>query len=87
MGTPSKSINAWIYLSEDEPPGTTYKSPTSCYQTLLTYGVYNSTDMVSICWVDTVPTSTTTVPTGNGSSCTVQLQPKIHNPGGYTNQQ
>jgi hypothetical protein len=87
MSTPSKSVNAWIYLSEDEPPGTTYKSSNSCYQTLLTYGVYNSTDMVSICWVDTLPTSATTVPTGNGSSCTIQLQPKTHNPGGIINQQ
>jgi hypothetical protein len=86
MSTPSKSVNAWIFLGEDDPPNTNYKSPNSSYQNLLTYGVYNSTDMVNICFADTVPTSTTTVPTGNGSSCTLQLQPQTH-PGGYTNQQ
>lgn len=86
MGTPSKSVNAWIFLEEDEPSGTSYLSPNSCYQSLIDYGVYNSTDMVSICWVNTLPTSSTTVPPGDGSSYTVQLQTKTH-PDGSSNQQ
>ena len=86
MSTPSKSVNAWIFLEEDEPKGTSYKTPGSCFQSLITYGVYNYTDMVSICWVNTLPTNATTVPTGNGSTCTVQLQISTH-PDGSTNQQ
>jgi hypothetical protein len=77
MNPPAKSVNAWIFLMEDEPPGTSYKTPGSCYQSLITYGVYKYTDMVSICWVDTVPTSSTTVPQGDGSTYTVELQAKI----------
>jgi hypothetical protein len=87
MSAPSKSVNAWIFLAEDDPAGTTYNSPNSSYQNLINYGVYKSTDMISICWADTVPTGATTVPTGNGSSCTLRLQPKIHMPGGFTNEQ
>lgn len=86
MSTPSKSVNAWIFLMEDEPSGTSYKTPGSCYQSLITYGVYNSTDMVSVCWVNTVPTSPTTVPPGDGSTYTVELQAKTH-PDGSTNQE
>jgi hypothetical protein len=85
MGTPSKSVNAWIFLAEDEPSGTSYKSPNSSYQSLITYGVYNSTDMVNICFANTVPTSATTVPPGNGSTYTIELQTAKH-PDGYTNQ-
>ncbi len=48
--------------------------------------MYNHTDMVSICWVNTLPTSATTVPPGNGSTHTVQLQISTH-PDGSTNQQ
>jgi Glycosyl hydrolases family 18 len=85
MGTVGKSVNAWIFLAEDDPAGTSYKSPTSEYQSLITYGVYNYVDMVNICFVDTVPTSAATVPTGDGSSCTVQLGAKTH-PDGSSNQ-
>ena len=56
MGSPSKSINAWIYLDEDEPAKTSYRTPDSCYQTLIRYGVYQNTDMVNICFFDTLPT-------------------------------
>jgi hypothetical protein len=56
MGTPSKSINAWIYVDEDEPPKTSYRSYDSCYQTLIRYSVYQNTDMVNICFFDTLPT-------------------------------
>lgn len=79
-------VNAWIFLLEDEPPGSSYKTPGSSYQSLIRFGVYGSTDLVSICWVDTVPTSATTIPAGNGSTCTVQLQAGTH-PDGSTNQQ
>ena len=86
MSTPAISVNAWIFLEEDEPPKTSYKSPNSCYQSLIKYGVYNSTDMVGICWVNTLKTSSTTVPTGDGSTYTVQLQISTH-PDGSSNQQ
>lgn len=85
MATQTTSVNAWIFLLEDEPKDTNYFSPNSSYQSLIRYGVYGSTDIVSICWVNTVPTSATTVPPGDGSTCTVQLQEKTH-PGGETNQ-
>jgi hypothetical protein len=87
MTTPSKSVNAWIFPAEDEPADTTYKSPNSSYQSLIKYGVYNCTDMVNICFVTTVKTDPLTVPPGNGSSYTIQLQPKVHTPGPITNQQ
>ena len=88
MSTPAKSVNAWIFLEEDEPPTTSYKTPGSCYQSLIKFGVYNYTDMVSICWVNTVPTSATTVPTGKGDTFTVQLQIKTPpHPDGSSNQQ
>jgi hypothetical protein len=86
MSLSDKSVNAWIFLLEDEPKGSTYKTPGSSYQSLIQYGVYESTDMVSICWVNTVPTSATTVPTGDGSTYTVQLQSGTH-PGNISNQQ
>jgi hypothetical protein len=35
-------INAWIFLNEDEPPGTNYNNSNSCYQSLIKYKVYNS---------------------------------------------
>jgi hypothetical protein len=31
MSTPGKSVNAWIFLLEDEPAGTNDKSPNSSY--------------------------------------------------------
>src|SRR5918911_1095592 len=86
MNTPSKSVNAWILPYEDDPAGTSYKSPNSSYQSLLDYGVYGSVDMLNICFLNTVPTSSSTVPTGDGSTYTIELQTADH-PDGYTNQQ
>ena len=86
MNTPTKSVNAWILPSEDDPAGTNYQSAASSFQNLITYGVYNYLDMVNICFANTVPTSSTTVPTGNGSSHTVELQAADHS-GGITNDQ
>jgi Glycosyl hydrolases family 18 len=86
VNTPSKSVNAWILPSEDDPEGTNYKSPDSSYQSLIAYGVYNHVDMLNICFLNTVPTSSSTVPTGDGSTYTIDLQTADH-PDGYTNQQ
>jgi len=63
MNTPSQSVNAWIML----PASSTDAS----YQNLINYKVFNSTDMISLCWVGAVPTSSSTVPTGDGSSYTL----------------
>lgn len=101
MSTSEPKVNAWIYLREDDPAGSSYKTAGSSYQNLIDYKVYNSTDMVSICWVNIVPTSDTTVPAsdttvptsdttvpqkGKDTRYTVQLEDKIH-PDGSTNQQ
>ncbi len=50
MNTPSKSINAWIVLQEDMLTSASYKN-------LLEYKVFNSVDMLSLCWVGTQPAS------------------------------
>lgn len=86
MSAPEPTVNAWIFLLEDDPAGSSYKTPGSSYQNLIDYRVYDSTDMVSICWVNTLPTSATTVPAGDGSTYTVQLQSGTH-PDGSSNQQ
>lgn len=52
---PSKSVNTWIYLDEDEPAGTGYTSFNSCYQSLVHNQVYASTDMLFICFFTVVP--------------------------------
>lgn len=69
----SNMVNAWIYLNEDEPLGSTYDSPDSCYQRLINNDVYKAIDLLSMCFVETVPTSETTVPSGDGSSYTLQM--------------
>lgn len=86
MNPPNVSVNAWILPSEDEPQGTGYQSPTSSFQSLVGNGVYRSTDMVNICFVDTVPTGPTTVPQGDGDGYTIQLGSAPH-PGGVPNDQ
>jgi hypothetical protein len=73
------SVNAWIYLNEDEPPNTNYNDPTSCFQTLIQYGVYQNVDILSICWCNTVLSP-------DGTSYTIELESKTH-PGGISNQQ
>ena len=82
MSTPAKSVNAWIFLGEDEPSGTSYKSPNSSYQSLITYGVYNYLNMVNICFANTVPIP---IPLGTPPSYTIALQSATH-PAPYTNQ-
>jgi len=46
----STRVNAWIFLNEDEPKGTTYDDPTSCYQTLITNNVYQAVDLLYFCF-------------------------------------
>lgn len=88
MPTPPVSCNAWIFLEEDDPSGSNYDTPGSSYQNAVQYGVYASTDFLSICWVNTVPTSADTIPAAGADvfPWTIQLQQSTH-PGGITNQQ
>jgi hypothetical protein len=62
-------LNAWIYLNEDEPSGTNYNSPNSCYQSLIQNKVYNSIDFLGIAFFDVVP--------GNGG-LTIQMGSGCH---------
>lgn len=48
-------VNAWIYLDEDEPAGTGYGSLNSSYQSLVNNKVYQSVDMLFVCFFDTIP--------------------------------
>ncbi len=78
-------VNAWIFLNEDEPKGTNYDSSNSCYQTLIKNSVYQSVDILYLCFVTTTPTSATTIPAGDGSSYTIDMGASAHS-GGLTNQ-
>lgn len=53
--TPSKSVNAWIYLDEDDPSNTGYTSLNSSYQSLVNNKVYQNTDMLWVCFFSVVP--------------------------------
>lgn len=81
----TKLVNAWIFLNEDEPKGTNYNSHDSSYQRLIHQNVYNAVDILYVCFAVTVPTGTTTVPTGTGDQWTLQMGQSDH-PGGLTNQ-
>ena len=70
--------NAWILLNEDEPPGTNYDSPSSVFQRLISTGVYQACDIINLSFVDIVPTSSNTIPAGNGSSYTLFLDKVTH---------
>ena len=90
MSTP-KLVNAWIFLNEDEPEvngqPVGYDDPQSDYQRLITQNVYRSVDILFICFATTVPTSSSTVPTGNGDFYTLQMGAvDPPHPGGLTNQ-
>jgi hypothetical protein len=81
MTTSNKSVNAWIYLAEDDPPNTSYKSPNSSYQSLINFGVYKYVDMVNICFFETVPVQ------GTPGSYTIALETaNPPHPAPYTNQ-
>ena len=81
----TKMVNAWIFLNEDEPRGTTYNSPTSCYQTLIKNNVYQSVDLLYLCFATTIPTSAKSIPPGDGSSYTIEMGASNHRDG-LTNQ-
>ena len=70
--------NAWIMLSEDDPDGTIYTSPTSAFQRLISEGLYQANDIINLCFVDIVPTSSETIPEGDGSSYTLFLDKNNH---------
>lgn len=70
--------NAWIMLSEDDPEGTNYNSPTSAFQRLISKGLYQANDIINLCFVDIVPTSKDTIPCGDGSSYTLFLDKVTH---------
>lgn len=72
--------NAWILLSEDDPDGTDYNSPTSAFQRIISQGLYQASDIINLCFVDIVPTSSKTVPAGDGSSYTLFLDKVTHPP-------
>ena len=54
---PINQVNAWILLAEDEPAGTGYWDPTSCFQTAIRNNVYQSVDLLFIAFTDIVPTT------------------------------
>src|SRR5580704_11504427 len=81
----TKMVTAWIFLNEDEPDGTTYNSPTSCYQTLIKNNVYQSVDLLYLCFATTIPTSAKSIPPGDGSSYTIEMGASNHRDG-LTNQ-
>ena len=86
----SPMCNAWIYLNEDEPSDTNYNSHTSAYQRMISEDIYQANDIINLCFVDIVPTSSQTVPSGDGSCYTLFLDKVDHpaNSDGYvpTNQ-
>lgn len=70
--------NAWILLSEDDPAGTNYNSPTSAFQRLISEGLYQANDIINLCLVDIVPTASNTIPAGDGSSYTLFVDKGTH---------
>jgi hypothetical protein len=72
--------NAWILLSEDDPDGTNYNSPTSDFQRLISAGLYQANDIINLCFVDIVPTGSNTIPVGDGKSYTLFLDNVTHPP-------
>jgi hypothetical protein len=72
--------NAWIFLNEDEPSGTNYNSTTSAFQRMINEGLYQANDIINLCFVDIVPTSSNTIPAGDGSSYTIFLDEVTHPP-------
>lgn len=77
MSTSTPMVNAWLML-QDEPAGTNYNSPKSCYQALIENNVYQSIDVLFICFVKTVRAA--------ADGYTIEIPPGTH-PGGLTSQQ
>lgn len=76
MANLENGINAWLYLDEDEPPGTSYTSPDSCYQSLIGSRVYDSATFLGIAFFKVVPAA---------QGATIQIGDKTH-PDNLTNQ-
>ncbi|SCY17058.1 glycosyl hydrolase family 18 protein [Nitrosospira sp. Nsp13] len=70
--------SAWIFLNEDQPSGTNYNDPSSQFQRMIKKDIYQCSDMISLCFVDIVPTSANTIPAGDGSSYTMFLDKVTH---------
>jgi hypothetical protein len=79
------SVNAWILMGEDEPPGTGYSDPASCFQTAIRNNVYRSVDLLFICFSDIV---STTVPGAIHivDGFTLQNNTKPTHPGGLSDE-
>ena len=75
-------VNAWLFLNEDEPQvdgkPVGYDDPQSCYQTLIRDGVYQAVDVLFLCFIDTIATGPNTIPTGDGTSCTLHMDLVSH---------
>lgn len=69
-------VNAWIFLNEDEPPNTQYKSPDSCFQSLITHEVYDCVDHLGIAFFEV---------TSGANGDTIQIGDASH-PDGLSNQ-
>lgn len=76
-------VNAWIELDEDQPKLMGYSSPESSFQRLIRKKVYQSVDILSLCFVLIVPTTTAnTIHVEDGF--TLQYDPKQKHPGGLS---
>jgi hypothetical protein len=73
-------VNAWIEVDEDEPKGTGYSDPSSCFQRLIDKNVYQSVDLLFICFILIVPTTTPDV-TYVVDGFTLQYDPTPKHPG------
>jgi GH18 family chitinase len=82
----AKMVNAWMLVIEDDPAGTNYNSPDSCYQRLIKDNIYRAVDLLYLGVAETVPTSAKTVPAGDGSSYTIQISSADDHRNGLTNQ-
>ncbi len=76
-------VNAWIFLNDDFLPGTNYYDNDSCYQSLIRNKVYQSIDILHICFATTIPNN------AGAAAYTLTMgepaTPVPAHPGGYTN--
>ena len=71
-------------LGRGRAPSSSYDTPDGVFQRLITENVYQAVDTLLLTFVDTVRTSPTTVPSGDGHSYTLTNTSASH-PGGLTN--
>lgn len=84
MNTSDPLVNAWLLLSEDQPTGTTYRSANSSFQRLIQNNGYRAVDNLNLSFFTSHPTSSTTVPKGNGDFYTISTYPNRHPPDAIT---